>query len=68
MDIPRMRPIEVQQKANELEESCSRLPCRICKSTIVNVNQIYSLEKSFSVREFLSDPQAGPYQDATIKF
>lgn len=39
---------EVKQKLYELEELLPIAFCRISKSTIVNVKQIYSLEKSFS--------------------
>ena len=39
---------EVKQKLYELEELLPITFCRISKSTIVNVKQIYSLEKSFS--------------------
>lgn len=39
---------EVKQKLYELEELLPVAFCRISKSTIVNVKQIYSLEKSFS--------------------
>ena len=39
---------EVRQKLYELEEILPIAFCRICKSTIVNTKQIYSIEKSFS--------------------
>jgi hypothetical protein len=39
---------EVKQKLYELEDLLPIAFCRISKSTIVNVKQIYSLEKSFS--------------------
>lgn len=39
---------EVRQKLYELEEILPIAFCRISKSTIVNIKQIYSIEKSFS--------------------